>query len=182
MAQGKHGMARTLIIGGTGRLGLAIGERLTKRGDEVFSFGRAFTSLPEAVNYAIFCQRHRGPDSLRAEFDAAAVLTAGVLKELGFADTEDCAVVIVSSVHAVTPGPDSNLGYQLGKAAALAACRYFSSTLGVRVNAVSPWGFSGENAPLSIGEVVDVVEFLASEKSRSINGQNIVADKGKRKI
>jgi NAD(P)-dependent dehydrogenase (short-subunit alcohol dehydrogenase family) len=181
MAHGKYEMARmvrTLIIGGTGRLGSAVAERLQARGDRVFTLGRHFNALPESINYAIFCQRYRGPDSLRGEFDASAVLTAGVLKELGFADIGDCAVVIVSSVHAVKPGQGSTLGYQMGKAAALAACRYFAGALGVRVNAVSPTGFTGEKPTLAMGEVLDVVEFLASAKSAGINGHNIVIDKG----
>ena len=174
-------MARTLIIGGTGRLGRAVTQCLHQRGDEVFSYGRDFSSLPDRINYVIFCQRYRGDETdICGEFDASVVLTAKVLHKLRFSDSGDCAAVIVSSVYAISPGPGPNIGYQLGKAAALALMRYEAATLGVRCNAVSPWAFTGKHPALTMEEVVNVIEFLASPKSSGINQQNIVIDKGKR--
>jgi NAD(P)-dependent dehydrogenase (short-subunit alcohol dehydrogenase family) len=179
-------MARVLIIGGTGRLGSAVGDRLHKRGDQVYLLGRKFDVLPEGINYAIFCQRYRGEESIRGEFEASAVLTNAVLKQLGFADEGDCGVVMVSSVYGVSPGPgvlgneDARIGYHLGKAAEIMLAQYKAATLGVRVNCVSPWGFTGTDPVLKMEEVVNVIEFLCSDKATGINGQNIVLDKNKR--
>lgn len=174
-------MTRSLIIGGTGRLGQAVGARLRERGDEVFSVGRSFDSLPDRLNYVAFCQRYRGMPDVRGEFEASALLTHEVLDRLGFAD-EDCSVVIVSSVHGTAPGAGQEIGYHLGKAAAIMLAQYHAVSfgLGVRVNAVSPFSFTGKDPLLRMDEVVNVIEFLASPQSSGISGQNIVVDKGSR--
>jgi NAD(P)-dependent dehydrogenase (short-subunit alcohol dehydrogenase family) len=171
-------MDRTLIVGGTGRLGTAVGERLRARGDEVFRVGREFTVLPEALNYVVFCQRYRGPQSLSGEFVVSVALTARVLDEIGFAEVGDCAVVIVSSVYGVEPG-EADVFYQVAKAAEIHLAKIHAKRLAARVNCVSPWGFTGDKPPLEMREVVDVIEFLCSPKSSGLNGQNIVVDKGR---
>lgn len=168
---------RTLILGGTGRLGKAVGDRLKSRGDEVYLLGRKFESIPEGINYAIFCQRYRGAESFDGEFTASCWLTHGVLQKLGFSDIGDCAVVIVSSVFGVSPGKES-LSYNVGKAASLSLMQYQAATSGIRTNAVSPWAFTKEDPPVKMSDVVDVIEFLASPRSGGINGQNIVVDRG----
>lgn len=173
---------RTLIVGGTGRLGIALTEQFKARGDEVFPIGRKFDSLPEALNYVVFCQRYRGEESISGEFDASVAFTNGIMQQLGFADEGDCSVVMVASVFGVAPGPGNNVGYHVGKAAEIALAKYHAATLGLaaRVNSISPWGFTSNDPPIQMQEVVNVIEFLCSPKSSGINGQNIIVDKGRR--
>ncbi len=69
-------MTRSLVVGGTGRLGSAVTERLRARGDTVFAMGRLIPSLPEGVNYAVFCQRYRGPVDPCGEWRTSVLLTS----------------------------------------------------------------------------------------------------------
>ena len=97
------------------------------------------------------------------------------------------AIVNVSSISGV-PGPEKFPGYS-AYCASKAALISFTEALavelkehGVRVNCVSPgsvdtvmWAAVSGNAPADMtpAEVAEVILFLASERSRPINGQNI---------
>ena len=97
------------------------------------------------------------------------------------------AIVNVSSISGVI-GPEKFPGYS-AYCASKAALISFTESLavelkehGIRVNCVSPgsvdtpmWAAVGGGAPadMTAAEVAEVILFLASERSRPINGQNI---------
>lgn len=98
------------------------------------------------------------------------------------------AIVNVASISGV-PGPEKFPGfasYNASKAAVIAlteALAVETKEYGVRVNCVSPgavdtamWAAASGGAPASMtaGEVAESILFLASERSRPMNGQNLV--------
>lgn len=97
------------------------------------------------------------------------------------------AIVNVASISGV-PGPEKFPGfasYNASKAAVIAfteALAVETKEYGVRVNCVSPgavdtamWAAASGGAPASMtaGEVAESILFLASERSRPMNGQNL---------
>jgi NAD(P)-dependent dehydrogenase (short-subunit alcohol dehydrogenase family) len=97
------------------------------------------------------------------------------------------AIVNIASISGI-PGPEKFPGfasYNASKAAVIAfteALAVETKGLGVRVNCVSPgsvdtpmWAAASGGAPadMTSGEVAETILFLASERSRPMNGQNL---------
>lgn len=167
---------RSAIFGGTGRLGTALAGRLKARGDESFPVGRE-SQIPKSVNYAVFCQRYRGDYSVEGEFEASVAYTNRMIQTLNWAEG-DKAIVIVASLFGSMVGKDQGVGYHVGKAAAIQLAKFHAAKGSIRVNVVSPYAFTGPNPKVEMGEVVDVIEFLCSPRSKGVNGQNIIVDRG----
>jgi NAD(P)-dependent dehydrogenase (short-subunit alcohol dehydrogenase family) len=97
------------------------------------------------------------------------------------------AIVNIASISGI-PGPEKFPGfasYNASKAAVIAfteALAVETKDLGVRVNCVSPgsvdtpmWAAASGGAPadMTAEEVAETILFLASERSRPMNGQNL---------
>lgn len=167
------------IHGGTGRLGQALAARFRQRGDSVFTLGRNCALTMEPINYLVLAQRYRGSEPL-GEFGASVERSIRAMHEITWAEDSDCAAVIVSSDCTERVGATKNLGYMLGKAAALHLVPWYARNGSVRINAVSPAAFTGEGVVVDIEDVVEVIAFLCSPASRGINGENITIDRGRR--
>lgn len=156
---------KTCVIGLTGRLGGVLGKTLQERGDELIEDQKS-------INYLIFAHRYRGRPSFELEMETN-LNTLRIIENVrwGFGD---CSCVIVSSVCASDPVTDQPLSYNVSKAAQLQFARYYAKTIkAARFNTVSPAGFTGNNPPVLIQQVADVIAFLCSPKSSGINGQDI---------
>ncbi|HEU4344807.1 MAG TPA: hypothetical protein VFU31_24930 [Candidatus Binatia bacterium] len=171
-------MPRTLIQGGTSRLGQVLAYAFKARGDETVVRGRMGPELSQPFNYAVFCQRYRG-EQFGGEFDASVDLTRRLLDGMRWGKG-DCSAVIVSSDCVDRISATKNLDYLLGKAAARYLVPWFARHGRVRINAVSPASFTGDSVVVDMQEVVEVITFLCSPASRGINGENIIVDRGKR--
>lgn len=151
---------RSLVLGGTGRLGRAVAQRLQERGDEVFALGRSFDGLPEGINYAIFCQRDRS-SSPWGEFEASVLLTDMVLQKLGWADDGPTGIVIVSSIAGAQADLVHPVAYQCAKAAAIHLGKHWALK-GHRVNVLTPGAFTGKVTVTTIDALADeIVGFCA---------------------
>ena len=153
-----------------------------------------------------FFQRFRGPgddwgDELQTSLNAAKTLierSVPLFKPDGLK-----SIVLTSSVNAAFISPKLPVGYHVAKAGLCQLARYYACKLGefgIRVNVVCPGTFvKPENkayyqshpevaarlakvAPLNrmgtADEVVDVLEFLLSEKSSFLTGQALTVDGG----
>lgn len=153
-----------------------------------------------------FFQRFRGPGDdwggeLQTSLAAAKTLierSATLFKPDGLK-----SIVLTSSVNAAFISPKLPVGYHIVKVGICQLAKYYACTLGelgIRVNAVCPSTFvKPENAefykshpeivaklakvsPLkrmgTADEIVDVLEFLLSEKSSFITGQALTVDGG----
>lgn len=153
-----------------------------------------------------FFQRFRGPGDdwggeLQTSLTAAKTLierAVPLFKPDGLK-----SIVLTSSVNAAFISPKLPVGYHIAKAGLCQLAKYYACKLGefgIRVNAVCPGTFvKPENAeyykshpdvaaklagvsPLkrmgTADEVVDVLEFLLSEKSSYLTGQALTVDGG----
>jgi NAD(P)-dependent dehydrogenase (short-subunit alcohol dehydrogenase family) len=152
---------RSLVLGGTGRLGKEVARMLIERGDTVFTRGRDLETVPEYINYAIFCQRYRGEDP-SGEFKTSVLLTEAICRELGFADSGDCAICIVSSIAGFKADTIHTVSYQCAKAAAVHLGKHLALKLPARVNVVCPGAFTGQTPVHTIPEVAKAVVDLCS--------------------
>jgi len=171
-------MLRTLVVGGSGRLGSACCKRFEARGDKVFVYNRGSMVLPESLNYVVFAQRHRGGDEWLGNFENVT-LVERILATVGFVDEGDCAVCVVGSVCTGRVDRTQGVGYHVGKAGLDQLVRWYAKEqVGFRINCVSPAGFTGANPVVGMDEVVGAVEFFCSSLSRGVNGQRLVVDGG----
>ena len=153
-----------------------------------------------------FFQRFRGPgddwgDELQTSLNAAKTMierSVPLFKPDGLK-----SIVLTSSVNAAFISPKLPVGYHVAKAGLCQLARYYACKLGefgIRVNVVCPGTFvKPENkayyqshpdvaarlakvSPLNrmgtADEVVDVLEFLLSEKSSFLTGQTLTVDGG----
>ena len=129
-------------------------------------------------------------------FYAPLILTRGFAQELSNAGG---AVVNLCSIAAYRVHPFAGAAYATSKAALAALTREMAADMapmGVRVNAIAPGEINTSilspgtssivqnNIPLrrlgEVSEVVDLIEFLCSEKSSYIPGAEIAIDGGQR--
>ena len=153
---------------------------LARRGDEI-------TTEMEWLNYVVFCHRARGSKMFLEEFEANVCPVLETLQGAAsnfappFVNGDGCglpyladrAVVIVSSICAEDPTIGESFGYNVSKAALNQIGRLFSKRGGIRVNTVSPAGFTAPGAKINAHDVARVIAFLCSPQSSGINGQDI---------
>lgn len=148
-------MASILIFGGTGRLGNAAATRLTAMGHHVAAFGRDGSEPIQGVNYAVFCQRYRGPDDACGEFKASILFTDEMVSRITFA--EPSGIVLVSSVVGTRPDLVHSVSYQCAKAAVLHLRRYLELKYGVPITVLTPGAFTGKTIENSMESVVESI-------------------------
>lgn len=158
------------------------------------------------ISCVAFFQRYRGEgDNWQSELETSLTGTKRVIELLvGPFKLKNCSIVVVSSIvsRLVTPG-NANIGYHVAKAGLNQIARYYAVALGergIRVNTVLPAMFLKDESkhkflqdeklvrrfeeatPLgrlaSADDVVELVEFLCSDSSSFITGQEIVLDGG----
>lgn len=158
------------------------------------------------LNSVVFSQRVRSAkDDWRQELDTTLSATKAIIEQLvgHFAKDNDKSIVIINSVANEFVIPSQSLGYHVAKAGLLQLARYLAVTLGpkgIRINCVSPATVLKDEAkkfyekegtflrlfadiiPLgrmgTARDIYNLVEFLCSNKSAYITGQNITIDGG----
>lgn len=166
---------QSIVTGASGRLGIAVCAKLLARGDSVDGT-RYGGALPGPVNYLVFCHRYRGDDNWKEEYAANVEMTHEILSRAAWGKG-DCAAVVVTSVLSQRVG-DQGPSYHATKAAQEALVRCHAARGPVRVNAVAAGPFTGAGPVVTIDEVANVIEWLASPKSSGISGARIVVDNG----
>lgn len=154
---------KTFLSGISGRLGREVENVLANRGDE-------FVQASEDLNYMIFAHRYRGADDFREEMRVNVEEVVLKIEAAKWAEG-DKAIVLVSSISAVTPAENQTLAYNLSKAALNQLARCYAKKH--RINTVSPNTFTGESPIISRRQVADVIAFLCSEQGSGINGQDV---------
>lgn len=166
----------------------------------------SFSHAAGKIRYLIFTQRFRGTGDpwigeMKVGLYATKLLVEGLLPH--FSPTGDRAIVAVSSVYANFIGSSQPVGYHVVKAGLNALIRYYSWSLGprgIRANSIMPLSYVKDETrqhfegkpelaslytkfvPLGrmgdVNENVDAIDFLCSEKSSFITGQNLFIDGG----
>ena len=158
------------------------------------------------ISSLLFFQRFRGDgDEWQGEIDTSLTAIKNLIEILvAEFDLKNCSIVAVSSIASRLVSPqNANLAYHVAKAGIGQIVRYYAVALGsrgVRVNAVTPGLFLKKETrkrvlqdqklvrlltraiPLGrlglADDVVDLIEFLCSDGSSYITGQDIVVDGG----
>ena len=155
------------------------------------------------ITGACFFQRNREEninteDELRVSVYATEIILNIIPKYLD--DNKDHPIVLVSSVNSSFITKKSSLGYHISKAAFDIMVKYYASIYSkyrMRFNTVNPGTFvkpcsekfyenkledfkkiNPMKEMLKAEEISKTIFFLSSEDSNSINGQNIILDKG----
>jgi NAD(P)-dependent dehydrogenase (short-subunit alcohol dehydrogenase family) len=158
------------------------------------------------VNYLVLSQRFRGQgDPWSGEIQVGLTASRDLIEGFSahFAETGDRAIGVVSSVYAEFVGSSQPVGYHMVKGGLNAMVRHYAASLGrrgIRVNAIMPLtylkqesrAFYEQNEKLmdlyrrlvplgrlgTAEESADALDFLCSERSSFINGQNLFLDGG----
>jgi NAD(P)-dependent dehydrogenase (short-subunit alcohol dehydrogenase family) len=167
---------------------------------------RDITRTNGKISCVVFFQRFRGEgDAWQGELEITLTGTKRLIEMLvGDFGLKNCSIVVVSTIvsQLITPR-HASVGYHVAKAGLNQIVRYYAVALGergIRVNAVMPAMFLKEESkhkflhdeklvrrfkettPLgrvaSADDVVELVEFLCSDRSSFITGQEIVIDGG----
>jgi len=174
--------------------------------DDFLRIEEFFSHAIGKIRYLVFTQRFRGTGDpwmgeMKVGLYATKLLIEGLLPL--FCSTGDRSIVAVSSVYANFIGSSQPVGYHVVKAGLNALIRYYSWSLGrrgIRANSIMPLSYVKEETrqhfegkfelaslyskfvPLGrmgdVRENVDAVDFLCSEKSSFITGQNLFIDGG----
>ena len=154
------------------------------------------------VKNLIFCQRYRGED-LEGHFETALFSSHCFIEAIKKNLAKNCSVVFINSIASQFIVSEQNLGYHLSKAALENFVKYNAVEYGkkrVRFNSISPGTVikpESENffkkskkysvvskkvIPLQrlckVDDIINLTNFLCSDKSSYITGQNIVLDGG----
>jgi NAD(P)-dependent dehydrogenase (short-subunit alcohol dehydrogenase family) len=158
------------------------------------------------INHLVFFQRFRGKDNdWEGEFETSLTATKNIIELLkdNFDESKEKSIVIISSVVGSFIAFEQPLSYHIGKAGLNQLIRYYAVQLGVkniRVNGISPAVVIKEESkmfyltnnkfadilkkiiPLGrLGtpeDIMGIVNFLCSDASRYVTGQNIIVDGG----
>lgn len=156
----------------------------------------------------LFFQRNRegsDKDAWQSEFDVSVSSTRAFLQNSDrmFREDGEKSIVIINSMAATFATRDASDAYQVSKAALLQLSRYYASILGrkgIRINTVTPFSFVKDSSRdfydtndkwhkiveqrIPLGrictptDIINLVDFLISEKSQYITGQEIYIDGG----
>lgn len=156
----------------------------------------------------LFFQRDRSisnEESWQSEFDVSVSTTRLFLKKAKtlLSSHGQKSIVTVNSLAGTFTTKDASDSYQVSKAALLQLTKYYAWVLGpdgIRVNTVSPFSFAKHSSkeffetssrwrdlvenriPLrrtcTTADIINLINFLVSEKSNYITGQELVIDGG----
>ena len=154
------------------------------------------------IKNVIFCQRYRGDDVI-GHFEVGLFSATRLINALKNQFISNSSIVFINSIASKFIGSEQGLGYHLSKAALENLVKYYSVKFGrknVRFNSISPGVIikpeskeffkkskkykimAREIIPLKrlckTDDVVNLCNFLCSEKSSYITGQNIFLDGG----
>lgn len=229
---------KSVIVGGTRGIGLALASRWSQDGQQLFIVSRNVPTkenqLPHAtyvsmdltetkmlpskvadlaqaagaINHLVFFQRYRGEGDtwdgeLAVSLTSTKMLVDGFVDRGHFAGNGPHSIVVIGSVVSRFIASEQPLAYHIGKAGLAQLVRYYAVRLGsqgIRVNAISSSAvvkdgnraFYEGNEELSalyhgicpLGrmatseDIVNAVDFLASERAGFITGQELFVDGG----
>ena len=154
------------------------------------------------VKNLIFCQRYRG-DDLNGHFKIGLFSSKYFIDALGKSLMNNSSVVFINSIASQFIVSEQNLGYHLSKAALENFVKYYAVKFGdkqIRFNSISPGTVikpeskkffnksrkykmvADKIVPLKrlckTDDIINLANFLCSDKSSYITGQNIVLDGG----
>tara|TARA_A100001011_G_scaffold376730_1_gene439640 strand:- start:4072 stop:4785 length:714 start_codon:yes stop_codon:yes gene_type:complete len=154
------------------------------------------------VKSLIFCQRYRG-DDLYGHFEIGLFSSKYFIDALGKSLIKNSSIVFINSIASQFIVSEQNLGYHLSKAALENFVKYYAVKFGekqIRFNSISPGTvvkpeskkfFSKSKKyklvakkiiPLKrlckTDDIVNLTNFLCSDKASYITGQNIFLDGG----
>ena len=154
------------------------------------------------VKNLIFCQRYRG-DDLNGHFKIGLFSSKYFIDALGKSLMNNSSVVFINSIASQFIVSEQNLGYHLSKAALENFVKYYAVKFGdkqIRFNSISPGTVikpeskkffnksrkykmvADKIVPLKrlckTDDIINLANFLCSDKASYITGQNIVLDGG----
>ena len=154
------------------------------------------------VKNLIFCQRYRG-DDLFNHFDIGLFSSKYFIDALGKSLIKNSSVVFINSIASQFIVSEQNLGYHLSKAALENFVKYYAVKYGekqIRFNSISPGtvikpeskNFFNKSKKYKLvakkiiplrrlcktDDIVNLTNFLCSDKASYITGQNIFLDGG----
>jgi NAD(P)-dependent dehydrogenase (short-subunit alcohol dehydrogenase family) len=229
---------KSVIVGGTRGIGLALARRWSQEGHQLSIVSRHVPAkenqLPHAtyasidlfetkalasrvadlgqtagaINHLVFFQRHRGEGDtwdgeLAVSLTSTKVFVDGLVDSGHFAGEGPHSIVVIGSVASRFVAREQSLAYHIGKAGLAQMVRYYAVRLGsrgIRVNAVSSSavvkdenrayyerhadvsGLYRDICPLgrmaTSEDIVNAVDFLASDRAGFITGQELFVDGG----
>ena len=154
------------------------------------------------VKSIIFCQRYRG-DDVYGHFEVGLLSATRLINAIEKKLTQKSSIIFINSIASKFIGSEQGLGYHLSKAALENLVKYYSVKFGkknIRFNSISPGVIikpeskeffkkskkykimAKEIIPLKrlckTDDILNLCNFLCSDKSSYITGQNIFLDGG----
>ncbi len=154
------------------------------------------------VRSIIFCQRYRG-DDVYGHFEVGLFSATRLINAIEKKLTKKSSIIFINSIASKFIGSEQGLGYHLSKAALENLVKYYSVKFGkknIRFNSISPGVIikpeskeffkkskkykimAKEIIPLKrlckTDDILNLCNFLCSDKSSYITGQNIFLDGG----
>ena len=154
------------------------------------------------VKSLIFCQRYRG-DDIHGHFEIGLFSSKYFIDALGNSLVKGCSIIFINSIASQFIVSEQSLGYHLSKAALENFVKYYAVKYGdkqIRFNSISPGTvikpeskkFFKKSKKYNIvakkviplkrlcktEDIINLTNFLSSEKSSYITGQSIVLDGG----
>lgn len=154
------------------------------------------------VKSIIFCQRYRG-DDVYGHFEVGLFSATRLINAIEKKLTQKSSIIFINSIASKFIGSEQGLGYHLSKAALENLVKYYSVKFGkknIRFNSISPGVIikpeskeffkkskkykimAKEIIPLKrlckTDDILNLCNFLCSDKSSYITGQNIFLDGG----
>ena len=170
-----------------------------------YSIHRAFNNKifkKNKIKNLIFCQRFRG-ENIKGHFNVSLFPVASLIDKFQKKLSQNASVVVINSNSNKYITDDQPLGYQASKAALINLVKYYAIKFGhrkIRFNSIVPATtvkpssanfykkskkykiITKKIIPLqrlgSTKDIINLIEFLCSDKSSYITGQSIYLDGG----